>query len=361
VKETGYIAKSAWKAFVEGLSARYRVYAPCKEGETVSFRRLEGERNLCLDRPAAGAPKAALLPQSETLFGFVLKKDATDPRKTEVELRADIEEPPTIILAGRPCDARGFTIIDPVFLDVDPYYRKRRERTTLITIACARAYQGCFCTSVGGGPADRAGSDVLLTELDQGYYVELLSDKGREALKDAPLEDGAPYGEEAERRQRDVFAQVKRAFPGGRDLKVSAERFESDQFWQEVSAKCLSCGACTFLCPTCYCFNITDEQGVDTGERIRSWDSCMFAHFTLEASGHNPRPHKSQRLKQRVGHKFVYHPEKYGEPACSGCGRCIRFCPVSMEISGIVAALAAPVGLQTEETGAGGEEAHATR
>jgi ferredoxin len=361
VKETGYIAKSAWKAFVEGLVARYRVYAPCRDGETVAFRRIQGKEEPCLDRPAAGAPKAALLPQSETLFGFVLKKDPVDPRKTEVELKAEIEEPPTVILCGRPCDARGFTIIDPVFLDADPYYRKRREGTTIITLACPTAYEGCFCTSVGGGPADKAASDVLVTELDQGYYVEPLTDKGREALKDAPLEEGAPHREEAEERQRKAFTRVKKAFPGGKDLKVSPERFESDRFWQEASAKCLSCGACTYLCPTCYCFNITDEQGVDTGERIRSWDACMFSHFTLEASGHNPRAQKWQRLKQRVGHKFVYYPEKYGEAACSGCGRCIRLCPVSVEISGIVAALAAPEEPHTKEAGADREEERATR
>ena len=115
----------------------------------------------------------------------------------------------------------------------------------------------------------------------------------------------------------------------------------------------MSCGACTYLCPTCYCFNMTDEQAVNKGERIRSWDSCMFPHFTLETSGHNPRSKKAQRFKQRVGHKFVYYPEKYGELACSGCGRCIRFCPISMEIGKVVARLAEEGGGSRDESAEG--------
>jgi sulfhydrogenase subunit beta (sulfur reductase) len=190
---------------------------------------------------------------------------------------------------------------------------------------------------VDSGPADKKDSDVLITELDKGYYVEALTEKGEAVLKDANLQDGASYKAEAEGRQANAEKQVKKAFEGGKNVEISQDTFQSDEFWEEVSAKCISCGACTYICPTCYCFNITDEQGIDTGERIRSWDSCMFPHYTLEASGHNPRTRKAQRLKNRIGHKFVYYPEIHKELLCSGCGRCIRHCPVSVEISKIVA------------------------
>ena len=242
-------------------------------------------------------------------------------------------------MGGRPCDARGFLVLDPVYMDVDPYYRSRREKTVIITLACPNPYPGCFCTSVESGPADRAGSDVLVTEIDNGYFLEAVTEKGKAILDDGAVQDGAAHREEAAGKQKAAHEGVKKAFSGGKKVKISEERFLSDEFWEETTAKCLSCGACTYLCPTCYCFNITDEQAVNKGERIRSWDSCMFPHFTLETSGHNPRSKKAQRFKQRVGHKFVYYPEKYGDLGCSGCGRCIRYCPISMEISKVVARL----------------------
>ncbi len=113
--------------------------------------------------------------------------------------------------------------------------------------------------------------------------------------------------------------------------------FDDMEFWGDVSAKCISCGACTYLCPTCYCFNITDEGAGLSGRRVRSWDNCMSHQFTLEASGHNPRPTKAHRLRNRVGHKFSYYPAIHDEViACCGCGRCIKSCPVSVDIREIV-------------------------
>ncbi len=339
MKEAGFIPKDAWKAYLESLAKRFTLYAPCKDGEAVVFQVFEPDKEVCLDRPANTAPKGVIFPQSETLFTFNLKKDADNPKKTDVELDGSIPAIDAAILCSRPCDAKGFLILDPVYMDVDPYYRERREKTTIITLACPNPYPGCFCTSVDGGPAEKKGSDVLVTEVDGGYYIEAMTDKGKAVLDDPAVHDGASRKAEAEDKQKTAYARVKKAFSGGKDVKISKDRFLSDQFWEDVTAKCLSCGACTYLCPTCYCFNITDEQAINKGERIRSWDSCMFPHFTMETSGHNPRSKKAQRFKQRVGHKFVYYPEKYAELACSGCGRCIRYCPISMEISKVVALL----------------------
>jgi ferredoxin len=209
----------------------------------------------------------------------------------------------------------------------------------VVGFCCNGPFAGCFCTSAGGGLAEKEGSDLFVTELDNGYFVEAIPEKGKKLLGRPRGEDGATFADAAAKKQEQASKALQKVIPGDPEPRISREAFESDTFWDEVSAKCLSCGVCTYLCPTCYCFNITDEARLEGGERVRSWDACMFHHFTLEASGHNPRNRKAMRLKQRVGHKFLYYVDKYGTIACSGCGRCIRHCPVSVEISHIVARL----------------------
>ncbi|HPD61074.1 MAG TPA: 4Fe-4S dicluster domain-containing protein [Thermodesulfobacteriota bacterium] len=340
--DTGFLPKENLSALLEALSKKFQVFAPVLEGDIVLFKRFASGVTLCLTRPANLPPKGIIFPQSEALFNFNFKKDPEDAKKVAIELKENLDFSPTIIFGSRPCDAQGFRIYDRVYLETDtadPYYKGRREKTTIITLACNAPSPGCFCTSVGRGPAETEGSDLMMTELENGYFFEPITEKGEEILKEAGLEDGSAYKEQSQKLHEKVSALVKKPFT---TLEGIPEKllslFDNNQFWEEETAKCISCGACTYLCPTCYCFNITDEQVGNTGERIRSWDACMFFHFTLEASSHNPRPNKHQRLKNRVGHKFSYYPKKYNNViACCGCGRCIRYCPMSVDISEIVA------------------------
>ncbi len=359
---TGYLPKEKLDHFLAELSKNARVYVPSREGDTVAFRPFEAGKAVFLDRPANTPPKAVCYPQSETLFTFSFLKNPDEPQKMEIALQPMGDFPDTVIFAGRPCDVRGFKVIDRVFVDTDtadPYYRTRREKTTALTLSCPGPWAGCFCTSVGGGPADSKGSDVMMTELDKGFYLEAVTEKGEKILKNPDVQDGSSYQADAAARQKAATEAVRKPFGGDRPANLSVERHNSEEFWLDVAAKCISCGACTFLCPTCYCFNITDEPAVTKGERIRSWDACMFAHFTLEASGHNPRPKKNMRYRNRVGHKFYWYPQKYdGAIACTGCGRCIRYCPVSVDISEIVAKLQdTGAAKQTENVDQGGSAA----
>jgi ferredoxin len=341
--DSGFVQKEKLNDYLNELSKNSVVYAPCLEGETVLFRTFGSGSRLCLDRPSHNPPKMAMLPQSETLFTFNFKKDAEDTKKMFVELDAKMDFPQTVIFGGRPCDAKGFNIYDRVYKDTDtpdPYYKGRREKTVLATLCCSSPSPGCFCVGVGGGPADSEGSDVLITEFDKGYFLEAITEKGKALLNAPQVENGTSYADDAHKKQAEFHKLVKNPFSGEGLPEVNREIFDTDEFWEKSVSKCLSCGACTYLCPTCYCFNITDEQSLNNGERIRSWDGCMFTHFTLEGSGHNPRPTKFKRFKNRVGHKFVYYPEKFnGVIACCGCGRCIRHCPVSVDISEIVSNL----------------------
>ena len=343
MKKAGYLKKQKEKEFIAALGAKARVYAPCLEDEAVLFKPAEPDSAICFSRPAVSSPKSAIYPQSETLFSFRFKKDSEDPRRTLVELDDTIDAPDTIIFGVRPCDARGIAVIDRAFSKTetpDPYYLARRAKTTIVTLTCPEPSTGCFCTWVGCGPAETSDSDVMMTELEDGYLMQALTSKGEALLESPILEDGTAYETQAKEAQKAAHERMVKEAGNADTTQVNPETFHSQAFWEKTAERCLGCGACTYLCPTCYCFNITDEQVVDRGERIRSWDACMFHHFTLEASGHNPRAQKGLRLKNRIGHKFVYYGEKYdGIVACSGCGRCIRGCPVSMEISAIAAAL----------------------
>jgi sulfhydrogenase subunit beta (sulfur reductase) len=343
MKKSAYLKKGKERDLIDALGTKANLFVPCLEGEAVIFKPAEPGCTLCLSRPAVSPPKGAIYPQSETLFSFTFKKDPEDQRRTLVDLDDKIEAPETIIFGARPCDARGIAVIDRAFSQTDtpdPYYLARREKTTIVTLTCPEPSTGCFCTWVGCGPADTSDSDVMMTEVEDGYLLEALTTKGQAILESPALEDGTAYEARAKEVRKTVHERMVKEAGETDTTPVNPETFHSQAFWEKAAERCLGCGACTYLCPTCYCFNITDEQVVDKGERIRSWDACMFHHFTLEASGHNPRTAKALRLKNRIGHKFVYYGEKYdGITACSGCGRCIRGCPVSMEISTIAAAL----------------------
>lgn len=340
--DTGFLPKDQIKTLLETLNKKYRVFAPVEQGDVVAFKPFDQGEPLCFGRPANLPPKSVIFPQSDSLFRFDFRKDPEDLKKVSVELKENLEFPDTLVFGCRPCDAEGFNIYDRVYLNAetaDPYYQGRREKTTIVTFSCNAPSPGCFCTAVGGGPASNDGADAMMTELEDGYFFEALTDKGKTLLQKCSLEDGGSRQDKARDVQKKATEAVKKPFASteGVPQKILS-LFDNDAFWDGEAGKCISCGACTYLCPTCYCFNMTDEQVANTGERIRSWDACMFSHFTLEASGHNPRSNKHQRLKNRVGHKFSYYPEKYeGVISCCGCGRCIRYCPVSVDISEIVA------------------------
>jgi ferredoxin len=226
----------------------------------------------------------------------------------------------------------------------DLNYLHRREQTLFVSLVCEKPATTCFCNWVGGGPASANGSDALMIPVDGGYVLESLTDSGGKLL------EGLSDASDAQTKQaQSVKSAAEEAMDKAPDLSAAQEQllahFDDVEFWEDQSGKCISCGTCTYLCPTCYCFNITDEQFGHEGVRLRTWDNCMSSLFTMEASGHNPRPTKAHRLKNRVGHKFSYYPSLHGgNIACCGCGRCIKSCPASVDIRAIVLnAIATPV------------------
>jgi ferredoxin len=345
--QSKFIARNGLKDWLTELSARFEVWTPRAQGpgghSAVTFQVFDPSVPPELDRKPTESAKRTIFPRSEALFRFDKTPDPARPGQNALRLSMPNAPSPRLVFGLPPCDARSFLTFDPVYSGVggkaeDPYYLRRRAQTVLIARACSRTLTTCFCHWVGGDPASTEGVDVLATETKEGFLLAPLSETGA-AVLDSKLLSVANEGIVAEAAA--VQAGARQSLHPAPDLSGAEAalrgRFEDASFWQAEAAHCLSCGVCTFLCPTCYCFNMTDESAGMKGVRLRSWDACMLPLFTQEASGHNPRPDKAARLKNRVGHKFSYYPALHdARIACVGCGRCIKSCPSGVDIRRIV-------------------------
>jgi ferredoxin len=233
--------------------------------------------------------------------------------------------PERLLLAVRPCDAAAFPILDHVFNwdCADEFYNRRRKATTIVAMACSTHDADCFCTSVGLGPASEKGADALLIPAGNGSFeVRTLTEKGAALFAGRTSEAAAAAA---------AYAGPEVRFNAGAVREFCEKNFEHP-LWAEQALACLGCGACAYTCPTCHCFDIVDEHRA----RVRNWDSCQFAMFTLHASGHNPRPGQASRQRQRILHKFSMYPAKFGEILCTGCGNCARNCPAGIGVLPVV-------------------------
>jgi formate hydrogenlyase subunit 6/NADH:ubiquinone oxidoreductase subunit I len=267
--------------------------------------------------------KEVVFPKVERLLSYTIAPG-------QIQLK-DVEPKavPTVLFGVRPCEAKAFAALDAVFnWDYrDAFFNARMANTAIIGMSCTQADAACFCTSVGGGPADATGSDILLTPAEGGYLAEIVTEKGRAIRELVPDLFKSGHGEDT----TTALVQVDRAFDQLALTKKLPGLFEHE-VWVEQSLRCIGCGACAFVCPTCVCFDIQEEADPKQGERLRCWDSCGFHLFTRHASGHNPREVQSARWRQRIYHKFSYYPERYNLLGCVGCGKCTRACPVDMNL-----------------------------
>lgn len=293
-------------------------------------------------RPA-NSIKEFFLPRHEKLFAY-------QGQGRQVSL-VSIEAPQVeqIVLAARPCDAAGLPIMDHVFgWDYqDPFYRQRRALSTIVTLACTTHDQHCFCTGVGLAPDATRGSDVLLVPLDdETFEVRCVTERGRQLIE--------PLTEES--------TQVGNVPPGPAmafDLTAAQNRLESDWDqlpWSLLTLRCVGCGACAHNCPTCHCFDIVDEASRQSGCRVRNWDSCQGSMYSMHASGHNPRGNQSARQQNRIRHKFLTYPSKFGDLLCTGCGSCARNCPVGLGVRRVLQQIATlPADSPAQSTTVGAE------
>ncbi len=324
------ITEQNLRLLIDGLITEgKRVVGPKTAGTMTLYEPLASGADLNLGGLPRRSAKEAFFPLSETILTF--EKDKDGIRVEDVDPK---RFPETVLVGALPCDAAAPQIMDAVFSwDYDDeFFLMRRRKTTIIGVACTSADDACFCTMVGLSPTDTKGSDLFLTPITGGGYAcQGVTDKGEALFIQFPQ----LFAEAAE------VQPVPAATPAGVPVDLQkvkawlADHFE-DGLWDEVATRCAGCGACAFLCPACHCFDIVDEGGEKKGSRRKNWDACAFGKFTHHASGHNPRDLQPKRYRNRFMHKFKYYDDKFGQTLCTGCGRCVRACPVGIDIAAII-------------------------
>jgi formate hydrogenlyase subunit 6/NADH:ubiquinone oxidoreductase subunit I len=305
---------------------QYKVYGPVKGDDLVDYSEItslsETEPDYVTTNQSA---KSLVFPKYEGLFQVIREKGSIDLISKELD-----KLPEVALFGSRPCDARGILALNSIFDGEikDQIYLGRLAKLTIISVACVKHEETCFCTSLNSGPGDTRGSDMLLTpDGNDGYLVEIATEKGKQLVKKYAdcFEDERDFTKEAH------LTEVPGAFDVNDIAGKLTSKFEDDT-WLEQSLRCIGCGTCAYVCPTCGCFDIQDVNANETTLRRRGWDSCGFDLFTLHASGHNPRKFQSQRWRQRIYHKFQYMPESDDVVGCVGCGRCSKACSVDMNL-----------------------------
>ncbi|SPD75322.1 Heterodisulfide reductase, iron-sulfur binding subunit family protein [uncultured Desulfobacterium sp.] len=325
-----------WTKALQGISDSYKVFAPVKDGDFHTFKPMNATKAPDFDfQNTRLSAKALIYPQSERMFEYSVDERASD---ASIVRETPKDYSPKAIVGIRPCDAHGFSIVRPNFDNQeyrDPWWVQSFESTVLVGLGCNQPCSTCFCASVGGGPFNKDVLDVLIYDLGANFMVTGLTEKGETFL--TKVKGGKAADDESIKQAEALATEAAKMSKADVPTDKLRDKVINDlfaaPFWQDVGFACLNCGTCTYLCPTCWCFDIQDEVLGKQGDRIRNWDSCMFPLFTLHGSGHNPRDQKFQRVRQRFMHKLKYYVDKYQDGVqCSGCGRCVRYCPVNIDI-----------------------------
>ncbi len=331
------IAKENLSALFQMISKEQELILPVKVSGQVNFKVWDESAEVDLDTlKSVKSPKDAFFPQSENLY--TVKKEG---KKLSIEQEA-LKNQNFVIFGMKACDLQGVQVLDKVFLSdpVDSFYAARREHGTIVAMACHEPEESCFCKVFGIDCAEPA-ADVAVWMVEDELYWKVLTAKG-EALTGTVKSLLTDTDEAAVEAEKEAIRAIVEKLPYS-DLSLEGwgkeadlnEKFDSP-VWDKLYKPCLACGTCTFVCPTCQCYDIKDY---DTGhgiQRYRCWDSCMYSDFTMMAHGNN-RTSQMQRFRQRFMHKLVYYPQNNdGMYSCVGCGRCVDKCPSSLNIVKVI-------------------------
>jgi len=322
--------------FLVRLAIGHELIVPQRSGASISFATYDPSSEVVVDyQRSLLPPKKFFLPPEEVLFDFA-PGEGFRQMPTSSERR--------ILFGLHPCDIHGLKRLDQVFLNgyVDTYYQAQRDRTLIIGLSCLPDDK-CFCNSMGTDLVTDD-FDLFLTDLGDNYLVEIGSTEGNDLIL-ANVDLFEQTTSEILLRKYKVFLATRsNLFEQKLDTSglsnILALEWDSSH-WEETAEDCLACGRCSMSCPTCYCFTIFDDVNLDgqSGSRCRQWTSCLYKNYALVAGGHNFRPSRGARLRQRIMHKHKDSVERHGVSACVGCGRCQANCAAGINICQVLTSL----------------------
>ncbi|MCE5275289.1 MAG: 4Fe-4S dicluster domain-containing protein [Syntrophaceae bacterium] len=332
------LAKENVPEVLRAWSGQYKILCPAKKEQGDCIFDTFDEDTFTLDyRKPPMPPKSAVFPPSSVLFSVQQGNYTRVP-----------SEERSLLFGIRSCDLMGLHQLKSFYLrdKEDIYVQKKMDDIVVVVHACSRPQnETCFCTTMQSGPYAEHGFDLQLFDMENDFLVEVGSDVGRTLTSlDAFTEfTEADAAERISLIKQKAFDSIPLVPDVAKAMDILKETGACDEVWERLGSKCITCGGCVYVCPTCTCFTVTDRVFAhENGERIRSWDTCLYGGFTREASGHNPRPTQGSRLKRRHEHKLLYYNEVDIQgtlSGCVGCGRCSDFCPVHIGTLEVVKAI----------------------
>ena len=327
------------------LQKEYQVYGPVVEKETkqTMFVKADDIGDLDLNAPIPANPaKHAVFPQFERIMHYEY-----DKKSKKVDITPDMQGGPKALFGLRSCDLSGLLCLDRFLLGqeyVDEVYKSHRKKMFIVANTCNTPFKQCFCVCTDSGPSAHEGYDLNLTDLGDIYLVEVGSGQGEKFAEKLSLKKSDDsHKKEKEKRvdksvsQFDSIAKDNKAWISRVVNRVTTGLI-NEKVWEYIGDQCLECGACTFVCPSCSCFNIVDPVTAEgSAERMRGWDSCAYEGYSRMAGGHNPRKPVEDRRNKRFFCKLSYsQSKKYLRPGCVGCGRCAWVCPGDIGLPNVV-------------------------
>jgi sulfhydrogenase subunit beta (sulfur reductase) len=323
------ISRPNFNEFIVGMQKFGEVHIPRKKSEkSYVFDKMEDPKEIAFEFLRTIIPiKKYFIKPVEKIVSY----------STDTGFKVDGQDDTKLILFGlHACDINSIKILDLVFAGkfVDPYYFNKRKNAFIFGLSCMPD-EKCFCRSMGTDYIND-GFDLFFTEIQDYFMVTIGSSMGDNFTKEFSHLFKTVEDKDTDDyiKRRNIRAKSFKTSLEISDLPYILELERESSVWEELGKKCLCCGSCSMVCPTCYCFNVFDKVSLDgnTGERFRMWDTCLSKDYTLVAGGHVFRKNRAERVKNRYYHKQHGFVEEYGRPSCTGCGRCIQYCPTKIHV-----------------------------